>query len=208
MTPAKKTPAEGEAAPLVVTLEEAISVAAGSPSVEEPVVSTKEEEIRELHAIVPDELALDDDDTVAINGVMCRVSRLRFREHLALGRIITRSAQFVDWGAFGFGGGEATSDSFISVLVSLASNVPMAENELIGLFRKIVFPVDEMDKDELNAFYLYTNNPDLLEVIEVARIVIKQEKDNWKSIVKTLETIVPLELAKVARETAKKAGAN
>lgn len=203
MTPAKKTPTEGIKEPTVKTLADAIAVAEGEEASPEQVVpAEKEDEIKELHVIAPDDVALEEDDVVLVNGIRCRISRLRFREHLALGRILTRTAQFIDWTAYDFSA--ENSDNLISLVISLASNVPMAENELVGLFRKIVYPVENLSKEQLTVFYEYTNNPDLMEVIAVVRVVIKQETENWKSIAKNVETMLPLEMMKAARAAAKK----
>ena len=170
------------------------------PVEEQPVEEeTPQTEAEQLHAIVPDEMVTD--DRPVISGIRCRVARLKTREHLALGRILTRTAQFVDWNALSFRSEDPARQSAeaLSIMVTMLSHVPFAEDEVIKLFKAIVVPVESVSEDEFRIWFRAIDNPDVDELVQVVAIVLRQEKDNWAKIGRSLESVLPKGLVTAAK---------
>jgi hypothetical protein len=169
----------------------------------EPVEAVQEEaastpEVDEVKVIAPDDLVVDEELLLA--GVPCYVGRLKTREHLAIGRILTRSAQFVDWSALNFSADEGQNQSeAIQVMVTMVSHIPFAEEDVIKLFKSITYPKVVLTKEEFAIWYRAMDNPEVDELVNVIGIVIRQERDNWARIGRSLEVVLPKALTAVAK---------
>jgi hypothetical protein len=159
-----------------------------------PLLAGDSEAVADAALLAPDELVLD--ETIVINGIECRVARLKLREHLALGRILTHTAQYIDWAELVSRGEDMDTDMLFSLVISLATNIPEAENELVAFFRKVVYPVVPLSGDEFKVFFAYMDNPNMLEVVEIVRVIQNQERNNWKALGVAINTLIPLEMKK------------
>lgn len=135
--------------------------------------SKTDEKIADVEAIVPDEIR------VTVDGVDCRVKRLKTREFLSLMRVLTAGlgpglgAVSID-----FTDSESASRD-LAALMLLA--VPNALPEFTVFLAGVVEPVDGEQAGKV-ARYLH-DNPDLDVMLVVFEAIATQEKDDLSALV-------------------------
>lgn len=125
------------------------------------------EQVQDLDLIVPEVTPL------VIDGIPCHVGRLRFREFMALTRVLTAGLG-VNLSKLGLNFDDA--DEFgrdLSALMILA--LPNALNEFQVFLAEIV-KADDAEQQASLARYLH-GNPELEPLLEVIEIVVIQERD-------------------------------
>ena len=130
-----------------------------------------------LETIAPTEQA------VTVDGVPCRVSRLRMRELLKLVRVLTTGLGDA-MSALDF---NADKDAFAQQLMSAAIvGIPHAEDEFVELVQAVVVPQDPRRADEVRDAL---HNPDLDVVIDAVGVVIDQEADAFQSLLGKVQNL-------------------
>lgn len=126
---------------------------------------TPEEQV-DLEAIVPEEFR------ITVNGIDCRVKRLKTKEFLSLMRVLTKGigAGLGDV-SLDFTDGETVARD-LSALMLLA--LPGATEEFTLFLSGIVEPVDPEKTIEVNR-YLY-DNPEVEDLLNVFEAVATQER--------------------------------
>lgn len=133
-----------------------------------PTATADKKKIEDVEVILPDV------ETIDVDGVPCRVNRLKTREFLALMRVLTVG--------IGSGLGQVRIDfsdpdsvaQDMTALMLLA--IPNATPEFTVFLVSIVDPVDGGEKGRVNAYL--NDNPDLEVMIDVFEAMAMQEKDD------------------------------
>lgn len=129
---------------------------------------TVEKDQDDVEAIVPVEMRL------TVNGIECRVNRLKTREFLALMRVLTAGlGPGLGQVELDFSDGETVGRD-LTALMLLA--IPNATAEFSVFLASIVSPVDGGKAGEI-AKYMH-DNPELDVMIEVFEAMAIQEKDD------------------------------
>lgn len=122
----------------------------------------------DLEAIVPEEM------TVVVNGIECRVKRLKTREFLALMRVLTAGlGPNISQVDLDFTDGETVARD-LSALMMLA--LPGATEEFALFLGNVVEPVDS--GKNVQVFQYLNDNPDVDVLIDVFEAVATQERDD------------------------------
>lgn len=133
----------------------------------------------DIEAIVPDVM------TLTVDGVECKVNRLKTKEFLALMRVLTAGLgpglSQVD---LDFSDGETVARD-MSALMMLA--VPNATAEFAVFLASVVEPIDGGQKGHVGK-YLH-DNPDLDVMIDVFEAVAVQEKDDLAALAGKLQAV-------------------
>lgn len=134
--------------------------------------SEKQEQKPDIDAIVPETM------TVMVDGVECRVNRLKTREFLSLIRVLTAGlGPGLNEVELDFTDGETVARD-LSALMILA--VPNATAEFTVFLTSVVEPVDGSKQGQVGK-YLY-DNPDLDVMIDVFEAIAVQEKDDLAAL--------------------------
>lgn len=127
-------------------------------------------EPEDLETIAPEE------SEVVVDGVRCRVKRLRTREVLTIVRVLTRGigpgVQDLDF----TGPRDQVAQELAGALIVA---VPESPDEFLQFVSDVVEPIDESN---LKPFQEAIRNPELETLLEVAEAVAVQEADNLKSL--------------------------
>lgn len=122
----------------------------------------------DLETIMPDVAALK------IDGIECRVRRLKTREVLSFLAVLTRGVgpQLAEV-QLDFSSPEAIATD-VSALLLLA--VPNAPDEFAVFLRRVVEPVNEDDASHVASYLI--DNPEPGDVIDIIEAIATQEKDD------------------------------
>jgi hypothetical protein len=119
------------------------------------------------------EVILPDTQSVTIQGIEAEVRRLRTREFLALMKVLLR----------GVGGdlidifGEEDQEKLQGRLVgAMLVAIPNATNEFVMFLQAVVVAKDQKQRKQLMD---YLENPELSDLLDVARVIIEQEVDEF-----------------------------
>jgi len=114
--------------------------------------------------------------TTEIAGMTVKVNRLRFRETIALWRVIASASKHTNLNI-----GALNSESILSVLIMA---LPYAERELLDFIKTILeVPSEEVTRK----LYMHIDKKlENAEVLNILEIIIEQEKDSWAELGKQL----------------------
>ena len=111
--------------------------------------------------------------SLMLGGIEAEVRRLRTREFLALMKVLMRGVggDLIDVFA------EEDEAKLQGRLIgAMLVAIPNAENEFIGFVQKVTWPKDERQRAKL---FAYLENPELSDMMEIARVIIEQEVDDF-----------------------------
>lgn len=150
-----------------------------SDVIAEPMI--EDEVLPDLEIIVPVVGEMD------INGVRCRVNRLKTREFLALMRMMVRGAgpamkpllDSIEW--------DDQKQAVTDLLAVLMVVVPEAPEDFMAFLRSVVTPIvddgKKVDKDTLLLWGTEMQNPELDTMLEIAKRIVTQEIDDLQALV-------------------------
>lgn len=120
-----------------------------------------------------EDVILPETQEIEIKGIRAEVRRLKTREFLALMKVLLR----------GIGGDlvtifqETDEKKLQGKLVgALLVAIPEAEHEFMMFLQKVVVAVDQKERKALMG---HLDNPEIGEMLEIARVIIEQEVDDF-----------------------------
>jgi len=123
--------------------------------------------------------------TITVDGMNCRVKRLRMRELMKLVRVLTaglgEGLTRLDW--------SSTSDEeFGQQLFGMALvGIPEAEDEFVELVQALVEPADPRYSEQVHEAL---DNPEAAVVVDAIGVVIEQERESFGLLLGKLRTLV------------------
>lgn len=149
-------------------------------------MTEKKEKKPDIDAIVPDEAP------IVVNGIRCKVRRIKTLEFIALIRVLTAGLGSALGDVKLDFSSEETITQDLSALMLLA--IPNATEEFALLLRQMVEPIDEGDRAAVATYLL--DNPDLDVLIDIFELIATQEKDDLSVLAGKLQAawsrVVPL----------------
>lgn len=118
----------------------------------------------------------DSPEELVLNGIPAEVKRLRTREFLSLMKVLLRGVGGDLMDAFAETD-EKRMQGRLTGLILVA--IPNAEHEFIVFLQRVVQAKNEKQRAEL---FHYLENPDIDDLMTIARIVIEQEAQDFAKL--------------------------
>lgn len=124
-------------------------------------------------------------ESIVLNGIDCRVKRIKTRQFLALMRVFTLGlGPALGNIEIDFDDEENMAQDFASLLIVA---IPNAVPQFMAFISEVVEPVDEMKSRELREYVM--DNPEIEDLIEVVSVVARQEVGDIASLVKKVRSM-------------------
>lgn len=132
-------------------------------------------------------------------GIKCKISALKTRDLLRLGRILTGSTRPLDLNALfePIATAQVTGTdtdkwtAWAAGITTLFLTVPHSEEEFIQLIRGLVQPAEEVPEDTLASFYRYLDNPTPSDTFTIVRQVVANEASRAAELGKVFSSMLP-----------------